>query len=56
MTGTGLSQNTKEVFRHIYENNIDNAVNLVLKTQNSESPKDNEKSSVFKKIMKKIRK
>ena len=55
-TGTGLSQNTKEVFRHIYENNIDNAVNLVLKPQNSESPKDNENSSVFKKIMKKIRK
>ena len=56
MTGTGLSQNTKEVFRHIYENNIDNAVNLVLKPQNSECPKDNENSSVFKKIMKKIRK
>ena len=54
--GTGLSENTKEVFRQIYENNIDNAVNLVLKPQNSESPKDNENSSVFKKIMKKIRK
>ena len=56
MAGTGLSENTKKVFGQIYEDNIDNAVNLVLNPQNPESPKKNKNGSVFKKIMKKIRK